>query len=243
MAHQDKLLTGSGDGYIQFAVDECTLDHDGLREQPHRMRAMDGGAKDNEVTLAALIALDCVYGDGVGAGHPCAAQGMTDCSNLGTKGYDDAHTARHVLCVDIGLLHKVQISADDCGYHMGFGGVGLFRQWHLIGHDIDSEQSVCRKGALHAVGGRIGEAEWLHLVGQGYGAQAVAIIIGIDEGANVGVHAALHIQMAQTIHTIIAEQMAVQTFEQRTVHATEVDVVHLGRGGLCTLRRLLYDCR
>ena len=209
MAHQDKLLAGSGDGYIQFAVDECTLDHDGLREQAHRMRAMDGGAQDDKVALAALIALDCVYGDGIGTRHFCAAQGMTDCSNLGTKGHDDTHTARHVLCVDVGLLHEVQISADDSCYHMSFGGVGLFRQWHLIGHDIDGEQSVCCKGALHTVHWRIWKAELPHLVCKGYGAQAVAIIIGIAQGANVGVHAALHIQMAQTIQTIMAEQMAV----------------------------------
>ena len=66
IAYDEELLASTGNGNIQFAVDEFAFYFHEIGKNVQFVSAGDGGAVDDDVFLTALIALHCVDEDGVG---------------------------------------------------------------------------------------------------------------------------------------------------------------------------------
>ena len=66
IAYDEELLASTGNGNIQFAVDEFAFYFHEIGKNVQFVSAGDGGAVDDDVFLTALIALHSVDKDGVG---------------------------------------------------------------------------------------------------------------------------------------------------------------------------------
>ena len=66
IAYDEELLASTGDGNIQFAVDEFAFYFHEIGKNVQFVSAGDGGAVDDDVFLTALIALNSVDENGVG---------------------------------------------------------------------------------------------------------------------------------------------------------------------------------
>ena len=64
IADDEELFLGSGDGYIEFTVDDFTICQSGrYGKYLQLVRLADGGTEDDDVALATLVPLYGVDGD------------------------------------------------------------------------------------------------------------------------------------------------------------------------------------
>ena len=231
------MLAGAGDGDIELAVDgvggrgAVCLAGSSLYDELHLCGLGDGGAVDDDVALAALVALYGVDADAFGVvGHVEGGEVMAYEGTLSAEGGDDAYRAGGVVGEGVGLV-ELDDGLYEGGTELGFMDVGLeaLGRGRLgTGHEGGAARSY---QALHGVVGVVvGVGQRLLLMGQGHGAEATFVEAEVGKAAHLGVHASLAVEGGDAGGVLSCCEAAVKALEERLTAVGEAQRGELWMG-------------
>ena len=124
-ADQEKLVACPCDCHVEPSIDGCSVvGLDDGREQRELVGAAHGGAVDDDVFLAALIAFDGVDEHLPCCDDTCLSKGCAQRGDLTAEGNDDADLSGDVEGEVVGVM-KMDELHDKSGDGLCFGYVGL----------------------------------------------------------------------------------------------------------------------
>ena len=221
-ADDEELLAGAGDGDIEFAVDgvgaggSVCLAGSGLYDELHLCGLGDGGAVDDDVALAALVALYGVNADAFGVvGYVEGGEVVAYECALSAEGGDDAYRACGLVGEIIGLV-ELDDGLYEGGTELGLVGVGLeaLGSGRLsTGHEGGTARS--HQALYGAMGIVDGVGQRLLLMGQRHGAESTFVEAEVGKMANLGVHASLAVEGGDAGGVLSCCEAAVKALEER----------------------------
>ena len=141
---EDELLAGTGDGDVEFAVDEFSLGVNRIGEDGKLPGGTDNGGEDDDVALRALITLYGVDGDGVCFGHVELGKGVAQLLYLTAEGHDDTEALLPIGRKGV-VAAEVSKGGDDlCGLAC-FEAVALLPGFFGIA-DVEAEETTSGQG-------------------------------------------------------------------------------------------------
>ena len=112
VAREDELLAGTGEGDVEFAVDEMAALLEGIGSQKRELvLSLDGERIDDDIALRPLVALHSIDADVFKFWQSQLFYLLTYQGYLVAIGHDDAH------CL-IGI-ESLSVEAMDASYHVG----------------------------------------------------------------------------------------------------------------------------
>ena len=228
---EEQLLAGTGNGYVQLAVDGIVSFAEGiggeevqLVEVAHRKRV------DNHVPLASLIAFHRIDGNRLQLryaepGHFLAYHGY-----LVPVGHDDPHG---LMGIEFGPCEPVD-AFQQYGYDAGFVRVGLVRTGGVVGSLRGDEDHAPLQHQLVEVVFRLDGAvrKRFFLVRKGHGFQPLLRVKGVvGELGDGRVHAPLLAEHAPELR----RALPVQAFEKRVaaIRQPDSEQERVGHPGFC----------